>query len=722
MKVRVPDGRIVEFPDDMPREEIKAFIAKKFPNVNSTQSNTDEVMQVAGEKVDRHNKVKDRAALAALTGIADIPTFGFSDELARLIDEKLSFDMAQTKDDPAYYAGMGLGTLANLAGPSIPSMLSKAPKSVQTASKFIPTPGNIQNAGTAYSAKILQAAKDGSTMGRGTQIKRYLADTIAPSTLTGMLYGAGDPAQGMDRVESAATGGLLGMLAPVAIKGAGQASAYGATILNELMDNPAFAKYISRNMSSLHAGGQLERTGDPALDKFLEENRHLFQGLGGVPRDLQKDINSRSPKDIKTILTELGDGNATRGIKEIRTNTDSSRMVAQNGRSQDVLNAIEELRNVTSSPRKDVYPLMDVSRKPYNPFDILKEAEKKTLSDITPSLGVKPNRGESSFVEGKVKQLSKQLKTEFTQEYGIPVSGINRLPEKSLQQLDDWIGQKTKSMIREEPGLSTPDGRRTQLGDIMTNLGINLQSTLRNTAKSNPYLSNEGRAFHKAQTEVAPIMDAISGGPKDIRGKIKGAYESHVTEHNKTAPKGMELEMEAHPTDQLHTVMTKRGGIMNKEFNRGLDTLLDRPQTINDLIESIGAKPSFDLGKFSKAKQSLTEQEIANALREYSPGKIGVPYGSQHSSPVYTTTEWAKKVLKAPEYDNYLMTRMEGTPVFKESLSEYLQGKGKIGNSLSKVAKGFDDPKANRMAGRNLALESLKHWLLESGKGKPNEE
>ena len=30
--VRVPDGRLVNFPDDMPNQEIKGIIQKKFPN------------------------------------------------------------------------------------------------------------------------------------------------------------------------------------------------------------------------------------------------------------------------------------------------------------------------------------------------------------------------------------------------------------------------------------------------------------------------------------------------------------------------------------------------------------------------------------------------------------------------------------------------------------------------------------------------------------------
>jgi len=32
MQVKLPDGRTANFPDDMPRDQIKAFIAQKFPD------------------------------------------------------------------------------------------------------------------------------------------------------------------------------------------------------------------------------------------------------------------------------------------------------------------------------------------------------------------------------------------------------------------------------------------------------------------------------------------------------------------------------------------------------------------------------------------------------------------------------------------------------------------------------------------------------------------
>ena len=72
--VRVPDGRQVRFPDDMPREQIKAFIMEKFPEKKPVEPlSADQVNQMKGQAKDLLNNL----GIDANGGIAGSALKGF---------------------------------------------------------------------------------------------------------------------------------------------------------------------------------------------------------------------------------------------------------------------------------------------------------------------------------------------------------------------------------------------------------------------------------------------------------------------------------------------------------------------------------------------------------------------------------------------------------------------------------------------------------------------
>lgn len=84
MDVRLPDGRIARFPDDMPREEIRAFIQQKFPDTQSTQPPPEATSAGGNWLADTAGRL-GQAAGATLTGIGQGFTMGAYDELASLL-------------------------------------------------------------------------------------------------------------------------------------------------------------------------------------------------------------------------------------------------------------------------------------------------------------------------------------------------------------------------------------------------------------------------------------------------------------------------------------------------------------------------------------------------------------------------------------------------------------------------------------------------------------
>ncbi len=135
VKVRLPDGRVASFPDDMPREQIKAFVAQKYPNAYGEQS-MPEFSPEALAQIEAGNRAYDDKShlgwnvaggfvsgmgegnLSGMGRVASGLTFGASDWLDRKTGGNLAAldDRLQRRADAA---GLGLANRIAKAGTEI---------------------------------------------------------------------------------------------------------------------------------------------------------------------------------------------------------------------------------------------------------------------------------------------------------------------------------------------------------------------------------------------------------------------------------------------------------------------------------------------------------------------------------------------------------------------------------------------------------------------------
>ena len=85
-KIRMPDGVIVAFPDDMPKEQIRSLIASKFPDAVAGPDSpaVAEMKQFAGQALQDKGAGIGRSIDSAVRGAADTTSFGLADEAAAL--------------------------------------------------------------------------------------------------------------------------------------------------------------------------------------------------------------------------------------------------------------------------------------------------------------------------------------------------------------------------------------------------------------------------------------------------------------------------------------------------------------------------------------------------------------------------------------------------------------------------------------------------------------
>lgn len=90
--VRVPDGRLVNFPDDMPNQEIKGIIQKKFPNAFLTPLSEEQKAKPKENPQEWVNHPLVRGGASLLQGIANagLNPAGYIDEIAEVDLEPLS--------------------------------------------------------------------------------------------------------------------------------------------------------------------------------------------------------------------------------------------------------------------------------------------------------------------------------------------------------------------------------------------------------------------------------------------------------------------------------------------------------------------------------------------------------------------------------------------------------------------------------------------------------
>lgn len=261
--VRMPDGAVVRFPDEMPPEQIKSIIATKFPNVGrapESQQSQDLRAELSAMTQNPSKAAYDRlpgwqkplvAASDVASRAADGLMFGFGDEIAAGIrapftDKSYSEELAdqERRTNAERKRAGGAATAAEVAG------------NIRTFTKL-----------PSFTNNSIQA---------GHGLLRTSAGSAADGAIAGGLMGLGDTGtmdQRLDAAEQGAKVGLgIGFAAPLAVAGLSKAA---QKVISPFASSPERARAVdtlTREGIETTAG---QRTGSKAL-------RYAEGELGGA--------------------------------------------------------------------------------------------------------------------------------------------------------------------------------------------------------------------------------------------------------------------------------------------------------------------------------------------------------------------------------------------------------------------------------------------------------
>jgi hypothetical protein len=199
--VKMPDGVQVQFPDDMPKEQIKGIISSKFPDaVPKPQAEVPAAQDTGGVvgSVDAFGR-----------GIAQAAMFGFGDEIGA---------------GARWLGGKMLPWQSNVTYDQALDEVRGSDKAVAEAHPVANITGNVTGAvGTGLGLGRLGASATGALAGRG--LPAMMAGSAVDGAVVGGVQGFGQGEGGFEnRLDSAGTGakwGLgLGAAAPALVSGA----------------------------------------------------------------------------------------------------------------------------------------------------------------------------------------------------------------------------------------------------------------------------------------------------------------------------------------------------------------------------------------------------------------------------------------------------------------------------------------------------------------------
>ena len=273
--VKMPDGALVRFPDDMPKEQIRGMIAQKYPDVAGQK--TSRLPEGEQQPVDRYKGgiYGDGTGMLAKIGRAigssadaaqSSATFGLNDEIT---------------------AGImtGGGMIGDYSAKQ--RQLDEQKRQSAAENPIASTIGSI-GGGLATGGTL---AKGGATlMGRSVPVLSKAAPKTAQTLLAGAegagygaLYGAGDARQG-ERMQGAATGAAIGALTGAGTQMIGDKI---ATTLARRSANKAAPTTQDLAARSRQLYQQMEQSGvtikQPVVDR-LKQNFDL--SLGSTTPDL----------------------------------------------------------------------------------------------------------------------------------------------------------------------------------------------------------------------------------------------------------------------------------------------------------------------------------------------------------------------------------------------------------------------------------------------------
>lgn len=330
--VRMPDGTLVNFPDDMPPDQVKGLISQKFPEAvpNQMESKPEQT----SPQPSLMDQLKRQAGLTGrylVEGVTSVPNMLIGDPLAASIN---------------YATGKNIPLPSQLVSQDLTSLGFPEPQGpleeiVGAGSRALAGTGGVIKAGEAIASKAI------------APITRAVGSAMAQAPLTQAASAIGSGLSGEAAYQSGA--GPFGQLG-ASLVGGFAGGKIGSKIENPAMARPT-AEQIREGASNLYrkaeqVGGNLRST---TTDKFLDdiatishkdevaralggkdfiaENSDIFESMRGQPMTLDR------ASAIDQRLTELLDNETILGKP------------TQNGRQ--ILLAQSKLRNIIDNASPD---------------------------------------------------------------------------------------------------------------------------------------------------------------------------------------------------------------------------------------------------------------------------------------------------------------------------------------------------------------------------------
>lgn len=186
--IQMPNGDVVAFPDDMPRDQIKGLISQKFPDISKTSSKPDTFDTISdnalqGATFGVGNRASAGLAALTLSGINGKPISENYKAAREVGSQRLSDEMQQ---NPVTAIG------ANLAGGLATGGLGAATKAGTAIADSLRT-GNLA---TRIAKGALAGAASGAAYGGGTAAYDKTSEGAGSGAISGGLVGGAIPGIG----------------------------------------------------------------------------------------------------------------------------------------------------------------------------------------------------------------------------------------------------------------------------------------------------------------------------------------------------------------------------------------------------------------------------------------------------------------------------------------------------------------------------------------------
>jgi hypothetical protein len=490
--VQMPNGDIVAFPDDMPREQIKSMIATKFPDM----------VPKPAPKVDMFDTVADNALQGATFGLGNRASAG----LAALVQSGINGGSIEDNYKKAREVGSqrlaaemqqnpATAIASNLAGGLATGGLAAGTKAGAAIGNSLRTGGTAARIGKG----ALAGAASGAAYGAGTAEYDKSLEGAGQGALYGGLVGGAIP--GVGALASSAYKGsknaLTGAFArttdqldeALAARKDVSSQAYQAMRdAGAVINKPRAVNIANRVEAAVKSGGALNprlhsttiglmedfkeaaRAGEMSLDD-LDKWRQTF---GQVAGNFNDKLNQR---------------NASIAISAIDDAVDNLKGIDLRGGNTAAIDALHMGRKEWATARK-FERISDIVRKSEGDANYLKREFKKVLNNpklhrgfSNEELDALRKASQLTAGEGMLKMLGK---------FGIDFGGPSRIGNTALPVISTVLGQ---------PGLAVAGtGARQTQKYIARGKAENLLKTI------------EGTANASTSSPVSSFLSAPAGG------------------------------------------------------------------------------------------------------------------------------------------------------------------------------------------------------------------